>query len=279
MKLEMIPYSKEWEKIKKISLSSTEASIINGSNKFSGNCKTKLLKLKLGLIEPEKANEVMELGMQMEADARFWFEDTYHVKAKECVYKSDMYDFLIATLDGDIDKDAYVEFKCGAVAYSKAYNGEISDYTIDQIQHSLFVTDKKECFLVFFQLGQDPIVRIITRDDKYIKDLITKELEFYDSWQSTIVRKEEWLEKMRIIKDNDDMIKSLEKLNKEYKEKLYSEFDNKNVLFEDLGLIAKYESGVKITDWKKVCERFSISDEDLEEFKKERKACYKLTSL
>lgn len=279
MKLDIIPYSDEWFELKKVTIGATEASIINGTNKFNGNSPIKLLKLKLGLIEREEANEVMELGMQMEADARRWFEEKYKCKAKECVYRHDKYKYLIATLDGDIDKDSYSEFKCGAIAYSAALQGKIGQYYIDQIQHTFYVTNKKKCYLVFFQMGNEPVVKEILRDDEYINELMKKEHEFYKTWQETMVSKMEWDEKMKAIKENDEMIKNLTKVNDEYKEELYAQFEERNVIFKELGIIIQYQPAGKLTDWSKVCEEYNISKDDLEKFTKERKRFYKMVKI
>ena len=279
MKLDIRPYSNEWFELRKKTIGSTDAGIIMGTNKFNGNSPNKLMKLKLGLIEKEEANDAMKMGMELEGDARKWFEKEKKIAADEAVYISDEYSWMIATLDGDIDNDSILEIKCGAVAYEKAKDGNIISCYWDQMQHAMYVANKKRCYYVCFQLGLEPIIILIERDDLHIKKLLEKEIAFYEKWQNTIEAQDDWRATMKSVIYNNDLIKKLEAANDEMKEGLYAKFENKNVIFKDFNIIMDYANYGSTTDWSAVCEAFGIEEKDLDNFKKAKKSSYKVINI
>ena len=72
--------SPEWLEIRKTKITSSDASIINGSNTFNGNSPFKLWQQKVGIEEREPVNERMLEGSRLEIEARDWFNKERIVK-------------------------------------------------------------------------------------------------------------------------------------------------------------------------------------------------------
>jgi putative phage-type endonuclease len=177
------------------------------------------------------------------------------------------HDFIRANIDRDIvGHDAILECKTASAYKADEWkDDEIPAEYIFQCVHYLAVTGAKKCYLAVLIGNQDFQVKTIDRNEEMIKDLIDKEVEF---WETYIVAK-----KMPIFMtaDDDDNLKKLfpeavqgesmefvdaesidKKINeiKEFEEEIKIEVGRIAVLKNDIKAIMQhYETGVA-GEWK-----------------------------
>jgi len=284
MKTNIKPYSKEWHELKKVSIGSTDSCIINGTNKFNGNCPKKLYKIKKEEIEKDEVTDKMKEGMELEKEAILWFEEVYDVKLEQPVYQKA---FRAATLDGEFEKDSYVEFKCGEKAYELAKKDCITDYVYTQIQHALEVTDKKKCYNVYFRFGETPIVKMIERDDQFIDELMILENKFnyclenniepHDHFDKEVIRNDVFDELCNVYIAHKDKEKEYKKIADEYKAKLIEMANGERCFNPTTKLIIDKRKESFSYDVQKIIEKFNLNIEELEDCKKKKASFYTLT--
>jgi len=179
---DLIQGTQAWLDIRKKHITATDASVILGVNPYKK--KHALWCEKLDLKEPEAVNSYMQRGSDLEPVARELFqEETGTIVIPKVVFSKD-YPFMMASLDGiSINNDFILEIKAnGAKNHSMACMGEIPPYHFSQIQHQLEVSKLDLAYYFSFD-GKRGITLKIYRDEKYIKNLIEKELEFWHCLQ------------------------------------------------------------------------------------------------
>lgn len=169
--------SKSWLSMRQSKIGASDASAIMGVSKW--NTPFSLWEQKLGLREVEM-NSAMKRGTDMEEEARREFEHLKDVSVFPDVVFHPDFDWMMASLDGiDIERKVMVEIKCvNRIDHQTALNGSVPDHYYPQCQHQLAVTGLP--FMYYFSYDPlNPATVIVYRDDKYIKDMIKKEKEFY----------------------------------------------------------------------------------------------------
>lgn len=167
--------SDEWKSIRKTKITSTDASIICGSNPFCSPYKLWLRKM--DLIKEEEVNFRMHLGTILEPVAREWLEHEHGIK---CTPKVMFNGFMMASLDGISECGTFiVEIKCGKKSFDSACEGNIPIYYVYQMMHQMAVCDLDLVKYVCFN-GETGIIIDVKRDQKLIDEMIKKEEEFYE---------------------------------------------------------------------------------------------------
>ncbi|NHZ84358.1 MAG: hypothetical protein GWP19_00570 [Planctomycetia bacterium] len=287
--------SQAWFDIRKISISATDASIINGTNIFNGNSPYKLWKRKLGLLEDEYVNEKMKEGERLEVEAKKLLKEEYGARIDIDVplYISDEFDFIVASPDAIVDGNILVEIKSGQKAYEQAENGIIPKYYIDQMQHLMYVTGCKAGIYVAYRSNRPSITLELKRDDKHIQMLLEKEKEFfkYLSEKMPPPNNEEFKENAdekatlmaielkkieeKLLQANKD-VKDLKTLKENFIKHLDEYTNGENTNFINANIKIKYYQPASYTSWADVCVAYEISTEDLEKYKKLRKGITKV---
>ena len=162
-------------------IGSSEASTIMGENRFQRA--SSLLQKKRGPVVLDSfQNEAMALGTKLEPEARkLYIAETGKDVRPVCV-QSSRYDWLRASLDGlSVNQDAVVEIKCGASAYRKvSQSHSVPDYYYGQVQHILAVTGLDSLDFWCYWPDNPTLLLTVERDNTYIEDLLSKELEFWN---------------------------------------------------------------------------------------------------
>ena len=123
----------------------------------------------------------------MEAEARQAFETMYEtiymdqVHVIPYVVQSDMYDWMIASLDGlDTEKGVMVEIKCpGPKDHELAMSGKIPKHYIPQLQHQLLVTGLDKMLYFSYRQGDShPVLLEYSIDKSLSSKLIREEAKF-----------------------------------------------------------------------------------------------------
>ncbi len=274
--------TKEWLAWRKTGVTASDAAIINGTNTFGGNSPLKLYRKKFELAEEEAVNSYMEEGTKLEKEALEWFNKNHNtVFIKPPGAHHDRYVWLLASLDGydKNNKDYLLEIKCGAATYEKAKEGIVPPYYQDQIQHQLFVADKKFCYYLSYRPDKEPIVIIVEKDEEYFKKVFEKEKEFYNCMVNLIppaLSEKEFVEikepSSNKIAENwkkaKEALKEAEKIEKLAREALKDETDGGNCIFPDAFVKVELRNRKGLIDYDKVCKEYGISKTELEKFRK-----------
>ena len=200
---------KEWLAFRKNRIGASDASIILGTSKWKttdGRIKTPYLlwQEKLGLDQIDSDNAATRYGKAMEEPARQVYQNMVgDLFEATCVIHDD-YPHLMVSLDGlNITNDKMVEIKnCKLEDHEKAMNGEVPEKYVAQVQMQMMVSNLPENDYFSFHKG-DGIIVTAKRDEKYIKDLNKKLLEFWDCVSNL---KEPALTENDYIEQNDEWL-------------------------------------------------------------------------
>ena len=288
MDKELIQGSASWLELRKKCVTSTDAAIINGTNTFRGNSPYKLWQKKMGLIDEDPVNKAMLEGTRLEEIARNLFNKDLALENErmqpKVVFHSE-YDWIMSSLDGyNEEADHILEITCGVRAYEQAAMYEVPKYYYDQIQHSLFASNKSHCKYMCYRIGKDPIVILVDRDDNHIQMLLEKEKAFYECLQNMTPPSYETVDYIQI---ENEQLKTLEiqwqELNtqiKEMKEKenklrkqMYDFGDDGNFIGHRLKFTRILQTKI---DYKKAAITSKI---DLAPFVQEKIGYYRITSI
>ena len=168
--------SDEWLALRKKCVTSTDAAVIMGLSPYKDELE--LLNQKLGLSEPDKVNDSMRAGSELEPVAREAYGKHTGRFMSPAVFLSDTHDWAMASLDGiNFEGDRILEIKCGAGAFKRGE--DIPRYYFAQMQHAMFVTNVAVCDYFVYWRGDFILVEVV-RSNTFIKEVIEKELAFYE---------------------------------------------------------------------------------------------------
>jgi len=271
----------EWLALRKRSITSTDASIINGNNTFNGNSPYKLWQRKLGLADEQPVNAAMIEGSILEEAARTWFNETRKVSMTPIVCLHSEHQWLMASLDGYNEHEDYLlEIKCGAKAYELAEKGIVPPYSYDQMQHALFVSGKDKCIYMCYRTDKYPIIITVDYDHVYSKALFEKEKEFYECLKTmtppplgekdyVLIDSKESNEAAERWKQAKKILDEAKIIEQEAKKLLLDETDDGACIFPSAGVRVERIHRPGTVDWKKVCVKWEIDESELEAFRKQ----------
>lgn len=171
----------EWHSYRECHVMATSASVIMEINPFK--TELELWEEMIGLRPRMKSNVAMERGTRLEPEARRLANQIIGIEFEPCVYESDKYNWMGASLDGISKCEKYIlEIKCpNEKTHEMALNEMIPEYYIAQIQHQLAVTNARLCY--YFSYRPENIKKYaiveIERNDEFIEKMIAKENAFW----------------------------------------------------------------------------------------------------
>jgi putative phage-type endonuclease len=169
--------SEEWLQWRSERITSSDAAVILGLNKYSNP--NKLWHEKMGLVPRKITNHHMERGKLLEPAARELFIETTGIDVVPMVVESSELFWMGASLDGiDKSRRIIVEIKCPA--WSQHENEIVPMYKA-QVQHHLYTTGAEMCFYVTYieHLEQKINIIEVSRDEQFMQNMIDAELAFY----------------------------------------------------------------------------------------------------
>jgi len=178
--------SDDWLAWRKEKITASDAAIILRLNKYTNP--TILWEEKMEVIPPKLSNEHMERGKLLEPIARELFIEQTNIDVRPLVVEHDELLWMGASLDG-INKtgETIVEIKCPAIGgHLKALNNDIEPMYRAQMQHQLYVTGAEICYYVTYNENHEQRLNIleVSRDEKFMQDMIDAEFEFYKEFLS-----------------------------------------------------------------------------------------------
>jgi putative phage-type endonuclease len=237
---------------------------------------------KTGKKKEDDPNIFMLKGQEIEAEAREAYMKLTGNIVMPSVCTSEKWDIAAASLDGvSEDGSLIVEIKHpSSRIYEMATNGKIPEYYECQIQWQLWVNERAKEGDYFCYKDKDQQALITIYPDKtYQEELVRAAKEFWECIQNDTppeIKEEDYI----LIEDKeftnlakkyikvDGEIKNLESEKKKLKLSLIDFSDDGNTMGG--GVRLKKQDGKKIIDWKKVCEKYKISKEDLEKHTSKR---------
>lgn len=281
-KIELEQGSPDWLSWRKTVITATDCPAIMGSSPWS--TAYKCWQRKLGLIEEQKTNDVMERGKRLEPEARKQFIEEYDIQMQPMVVESTEFDFMGASLDGISNCGKYIlEVKCGGdKLHNMASNGIIPDYYLHQIQHQLLVTGAEKAFYYSYD-GKFGICLNVFPDPEFVKTFLPKARTFWKSiaffeppalQESDYMNMEdnlEWSEYAKMYKETDAAIKVLEEKKDYLRKKLIEICGDQNCSGKGLKIMKTSVKG-------RVCydEIPEIKDIDLDKYRKQTTTCWKI---
>jgi putative phage-type endonuclease len=170
--------TEEWHKLRKQKIGASDAPVIMQVSPW----KTPLQlweEKTLGTVSVP--NRAQQRGLDLEQKARDEFEKMTGVYLRPRVKLHATIEWMMASLDGcSIDGETVAEIKCaGERDHSMAVNGKVPDHYFPQLQHQLEVCEL-DCVHYFSFDGEKGVIVKVYRDDAYIKEMLSKEKEFWE---------------------------------------------------------------------------------------------------
>jgi len=228
----------EWEVMRKNKIGASDAPIIMEVSPYK--TPYQLWQEKLDLVPLPEKTRGMVRGHALEEKARSRLEQLTDKLYLPQVKFHPSLSWMMASLDCiDIEGKSIAEIKCpNRDDHEMAINGKVPEKYYPQLQHQIEVTQVDSMIYFSFD-GKDGCIVNVYRDDKYIKNMIQKEKDFWDCMQSFVApalldrdyqerTDSEWLAMAQEWLLINKAYKDAEKREKELKDKLTSLAKNQN---------------------------------------------------
>lgn len=227
----------EWEELRKDKVGASDAPIIMEVSPWK--TPYQLWQEKLSLTTNKK-NFAMARGHSMEPEALRALEEQTGLLFRPVVKIHAELTWMMASLDAmDIEGKTIAEIKCpGQVDHQQAVSGSVPEKYFPQLQHQMEVAQVESAYYFSFD-GTNGVLLKVYRDDKYIKNLISKEREFWECVQDLVAPKlssrdyvqktdEQWLDIASKWRQLNQQIELMEEEEKRLREQLVSLSENQN---------------------------------------------------
>lgn len=230
---------------------------------------------KLSLIKEGQKTSAMQRGNILEEPARQVFEEMTGLLTAPQVKFHPTIKYMMASVDGvDVEEKFIVEIKCpNKKDHAIAKQGEIPEKYFPQLQHQLEVCELEMAYYFSFD-GETGVIVKVFRDEKYIKELLQKEKEFWQCVQELkqpnliprdYVQKStpHLISRTNLLKDIRKQQKELMIIEKEIEKELIMEAGTQNLLVNGISVTRNIRKG--IVDYQMIPELQNI---DLERYRK-----------
>jgi putative phage-type endonuclease len=278
---ELAQNTEEWLKMRKDKIGSSDAPIIMGISPW--RTPYQLWQEKLSLTESQIQNKAMSRGHQLEPKALSLVEQLTGLLLSPMIKFHTQHSWMMASLDAiDVEQKHIVEIKSpGQKDHQIAVSGQVPEKYFPQLQHQIEVCGVEFAFYFSFD-GEDGILLKVYRDDKYIKNLISKEEQFYEYMQELVsppltqkdyqeINSSHWNSVTDEWKSISSQISRLEEREKTLRETIISMCQDKNSKGNGINVSKSLRRG--LVDYKKIPE---ISHVNLDFYRKEPIICWKI---
>ncbi len=281
----------EWHFLRKNCIGSSDAAAIMGVSKW--DTPRTLYRTKKGIVPPKKITTVMQRGKDLEEQVRHSYMLENHCFVAPCVVQSKEHPRIIASLDGlSFDGDRAIEIKCGNKEdHETVRSGKVPVHYWPQVQHALSIL--KDLTFDFVSFHNDERIQISVKPDwDYIQELQEKELEFLGFLDLEVIPG--YLENEHIeipadlsqlmtiqqFKDVSLQIKKMQETEKKLKQEIISWTDDGNADFindngERICRLTRINRDGAV-DWVELCKHLNITDEQINNFKKQQVGYWKI---
>lgn len=174
----LIQNTAEWLENRKAHIGASDAPIIAGVSPWK--TPYQLWQEKLDIIEKKEANFAQREGHRKEPLALEALEKETGLCLQPQVVFHPEIKWMMASLDAvDIGGKIIAEIKCpGIKDHEEALNGKVPEKYFPQLQHQMEVFKVSTMIYFSFHEGKGKILEV-KRDERYIKNLINQEKEFF----------------------------------------------------------------------------------------------------
>lgn len=259
----------EWLQMRKEKVGASDAPVIMEVSPWK--TPYQLWQDKLSTTVPTQ-NYAMMRGHEMEPVARAAFEKTMDLLVTPMVKIHPKHEWMMASLDGvDPSGEHIVEIKCaGKDDHALAVSGQIPQKYYPQLQHQLEVCQLERAYYFSFD-GFNGVVVMVHRDEKYIKEMISKEQEFLECvnefnppklTERDYVQKNDqsWLDIALKWRSINQQMQLLEKQEKSMREQLISLSENQNCIGGGIKISKSIRKGT--VDYTKIPEFINVNLDD-----------------
>lgn len=165
--------SEEWLKLRLGKFGGTDAqAVANNGKGLETLCFEKVGEIITGRLKEQYTNEDMQRGNELESQARFAYEMLRGVKVEQVGY-IELNEFIGVSPDGLVEEDGLIEVKSpkDSVFVKFLYDHKIDPKYEWQMQHQLWVTNRKWCDYVLFNdnLNKIEVTRVERNEEKIEK--------------------------------------------------------------------------------------------------------------
>lgn len=175
----------EWEQLRKTKVGASDANIIMGLSSFA--TPYQLWQQKLDLVPRREMTSSMQRGHFLETIAREKCEEALGLLLMPLVAIHEKHEWMMASFDGiDPEGKQIVEIKCpNKRDHEMAINFVVPEKYYAQLQHQIEIAQVEMANYFSFDGNAGVFVKVY-RDDKFIKEMITKERAFLECVQEFI---------------------------------------------------------------------------------------------
>ena len=179
--LQLDQRSTEWLELRRSKIGASDCAAILGKSRYKSP--RMLWKEKVeGVSSP--VNPAMQKGIDLEPEARAYFEAKFGAQFPSLVALHDEHDWMMASLDGyNEEKDTVLEIKVvGKKTFDDAEKGIVPVEYEWQVQHQMCVSGASLALVAFYYKTEDETKSVemgIPRDEAAIAELVAKEEAFY----------------------------------------------------------------------------------------------------
>jgi putative phage-type endonuclease len=171
----LIQGTDEWLNTKLGKFGSTDAQAVASNGRgLDTKCYEKAAELIIGKPKESYTNEHIERGKELESMARSVYEIETGNLVKEVGY-IELSEFVGCSPDGLVGDDGLIEIKCPSDAnYIRSlYEDKIDSKYVWQMQHQMYVSNRKWCDFVIFNESLNQIhIRRVERDRQAIEKIM-----------------------------------------------------------------------------------------------------------
>lgn len=176
---DLIQGSQKWLSARKGKITASKLPILLGLSPYQ--TPLQLWNEELGFIPPQETKPHMQAGLDVEKEARDYFEQQFGIEViPDVVFHPNNPKFM-ASLDGiSYDRKTIVEIKKNNASYHQmAKEGKVIPFHIAQMQWQMYCTgiDCQMCHYISYREGDECIV-VVARDDEFIEKAVVAANEF-----------------------------------------------------------------------------------------------------
>jgi len=227
----------------------------------------------------QEVTQAMQLGKAKESIARLKYMEVTGIVVLPAVIEYGPWNVAMASLDGLSDDEKHlVEIKCPSrKIIEECALKNIPDYYHAQIQWQLMCSGA-ECADYFCYYDDEFWAQmLIVPDPKMQEEMLAKAKEFWDMVEKRIeppkpkdkyqeIESKEFEQIADAYREFDTMEKHAKDMKANLKEQLVGFADNVGTNISGYGIRVFSKAGAKVVDWKSVCKKYSISDNELAQF-------------
>jgi len=178
----LLQQSQEWLEMRRNKIGASDAPVIMEVSPWK--TPYQLWEEKLGIRKENAKTQAMQRGLDLEEKARTCFENKMDLIVLPQVIFHPKNHWMMASLDGmDVEQKHIVEIKCaGKEDHQMAKEGKIPEKYFPQLQHQMEVTGLDMAYYFSFD-GEDGVIVEVSRNTKYINELVQNEGKFYKCMQ------------------------------------------------------------------------------------------------